>query len=316
MRRYGLDLLAGAKYPKVAAQSLPKGWALGLFDNTFGDSMPAAKRAIKQGCEHIRVHLLWSDSHTFGDKDLPTINKLAKRWEKLAKQNPEVVIELSPFCEHNISKPDKYLDAVQAVAPSCVPVNTPWKGGFSKKYKNEIHGSTHKKPSGPYNFAFDGQNAVDSDVEAIKKKFGDAEAFFFWHPRFNLKWSMKDTTPRPKRTAKPSKKFVNSISYLATDKGATSIPKSWLIKSHAEKHDAKDLKGDKLLIISPIKANAITLKRGGKVIATLKYFGTFDGGGFRYYSTKMGFEIGVVEVWIGSKKYGVINAGFRSAPYR
>lgn len=328
---YGLDLLASAKYKNVAVKHLPKGWALGGFDNTFGDFAPVAKAVLKKGCPLIRVQMLWSDTHSFGDKDIPKLKKIAKKYEQLANQFPSAIIELSPFCEHNLQNPDKYLDIVKDIAPSCIPVNTPWKGALSKKYKNEVHGE-HKKPAGAhavngFNFSFDGTNCVDEDVESYKDEYEECDVFFFWHPRFNLKWSMKDTTPRPQRKAKPSPELVQSIVYLGTPKGQVSVKKFWLVKSHAEKHDAGDLKGDKLLIISPLQAEKILLKAAnGKVVETLNYYGTFEGGGYRYYSKRFGYQIAIdafsltksnlCEIWVKGNKQGVCNPGFRDPTYR
>jgi hypothetical protein len=111
--------------------------------------------------------------------------------------------------------------------------------------------------------------------------------------------------------------MLESLVYLFSNKGRFEIPKNWLVKSHAEKHDKNDKKGDKLLIISPIKAAAIELKRAGKLIAKLAYYGSFQGGGFRYYWQKFGYQAGAdLDVFIGKKKYGVINAGFRGLTYR
>lgn len=313
---FGLDLLGAAKYKRVALMGLPKGWALGGFAETFGDFFPVAEGALKRGCRYVRVHLLWSDSHSFSDADIPKVRKLSKKYNALALKYPEATIEISPFCEHNLSNPDKYLDIVQDEAPLCYPVNTPWRGRESQKYKNEQHG-TDAKGSTRYNFSFDGSDCTNADVEKLKAKHKNADVFFFWAPRFNLKWSMKDDTPRPKRVAKPSKEYMASIVYLASEKGVTNPPKGWTVKSHAERHSANDMKGDKLLIIATQKANEILLKRGKKIIDTLRYFGPFDGGGHRYYSTKFGYHAGAnLEIWLNGKKHGYCNGGFRDGSYR
>lgn len=310
---YGIDTLAGAKYPKVV-RSIPNTLAVGFFAETFGDAFPVVQRELESGRCKIRVHLLWSDSHSFGDRDIPKIRKLARKYQALAARFPGRV-EISPFCEHNLSAPDKYLDIVAAEAPAASIVNTPWKGAISRKYKNEVHGD-HKAPNGVYNYSYDGTSATDANVEADKAKHSRADIFFIWSPRLNLKWSMKDATPRPQRKAIPSPEYIDSLEYLAGPKGETSIPKNWLVKSHAERHEASDTKGDKLLIISPLKSAQITLKRGGKVVATLPYYGPFDGGGHRFYAKAMGFQIGVVEVWQEGKKFGVVNCGFRDPTFR
>lgn len=322
----GLDLLGGAKFKKEFVQSSE--FALGIFAETFGDAYPVVEAAIKAGCKLIRVQLLWSDSHSFGDKDIPKIKKLAAKYNQLANKYPATDIRLSPFCEYGPLQRgiDYYCDIAQLAAPSCSIVATPWTGKPSSKYINEIHGD-HAKPAGRYQYSFDGTECTNADVEAYKKKYADAEVFFMWSARFNLKWSMKDTTPRPQRKAFPTGEYIQSIAYLFTDKGETQLPKNWLVKSHAEKHDAQDKKGDKLLIISPIKVNEIILKtKSGKILDKLPYYGSFDGGGYRYYSAQMGFKIALqahklgnpnqVGVWIKNNCVAVVNPGFRDGNYR
>lgn len=310
---FGLDTLAGAKYPREV-RTIPNHYAVGFFAETFGDAFSVVRQELAAGRIHVRVHLMWSDQHQFGDRDIRTITRLARKYQPLCAQYPGR-LELSPFCEHNLGNPDKYLDIV-ARESGCTVVNTPWKGAISRKYKNEVHGD-HAKPQGRYNFSFDGTNSVDADMEAFKRRHAGAEVLYLWNPRLNLKWSMKDTTPRPQRKAIPSPEFLDSLEYLTTAKGQTSLPKRWLAKSHADRHQAVDPKGDKLLIISPIRGNAVELRKAGKVVATLRYYGAFDGGGFRYYATTMGFKLGPnLGVFMNGKQYGTINGGFRDATFR
>jgi hypothetical protein len=300
-----------------------------MFLSTFGNALPAIEAVLATGrCPHVRIQVLWSDTHSFGDKDIPAITKGARQCQAIKKKFPNVTVEISPFCEHNLNAPDKYLDIVAKNAPDCVPVNTPWKGKLSTKYKNEVHGS-HKPPStGRYNYSYDGTNCVDSNVEKDKTTHGKSDVFFFWHPRFNLKWSMKDKTPRPERRAFPDSYLIDSIIYLHTQKGKTNLPlKTWLQKTHADRHQQIDPKGDKLLIISPIKSKEIQLRtRNGQVVDTLRYYGSFDGGGYRYYSGTYGYLVAqkakriqgdpLCEVWVNGKKHGVVNPGFRDSTFR
>lgn len=309
-----IDTLAGAKYPD-ALRAIPNHFAIGGFAKTFDDFFPVAKNELERGRELIRVNLTWSDSHSYGDSDIPFIKKEAKRYQILCKLYPGKV-ELATFTEHNVTKPDRYHDIVQKSAPDCTIVNTPWRGALSKKYKNEVHG-THGPVNGAYNFSYDGTNSVDSNVVKDRQTHSNAQMFCVWHPRLNLKWGDKDTTPRPQRNAIPSKEFLQSLVYLFSNKGPFEIPKKWLVKSHAERHNAQDAKGDKLLIISPIKSDSIKLKKGAFEVERLPYFGSYEGGGYRYYSDQMGFKFGPnLEVYQGGKKYGVINGGFRGLTYR
>jgi hypothetical protein len=214
------------------------------------------------------------------------------------------------------------LNIVKNNAPDCGVVNSVWTGAYTSdpRFKNEVHGS-HSKPSIPgvrYNYSADGTSSVDSDIVTIREKYSDADTFCVWHPRLNGKWSMKDDTPRPQRKAWPSGDMLRSLVYLFSDKGIVSLPSTkWIVKSHADNHGPNDPKGDKLLVISPIKAAQIILKRAGAKIGTLDFYGAFEGGGWRYYAKVMGYKLGAgLDMFINGKKYGTINGGFRSAPYR
>lgn len=316
-----VDTLAGAQYPKEL-RHVPNHVAIGGFARTFGaDFFPVAKKELDKGRHFIRTQLVWKDNHQFGKPELKAAIKEAKRYNILCTAFPGR-IEISPFTEHNISKPDSYLDKIQAAAPNCQIVNNPWRGGLSKKYKNEVHNTHSKAPPKPFNFSYDGESSVDSDVTSAKEKYKQAELLCVWHPRLNLKWSMKDTASRPQRIKeanqrKPDKRMLESLVYLFTERSETKIPSKWLVKSHAERHQFIDAKGDRLLLISPIQADAITLKRNDKTVVKLPFYGAFDGGGWRYYAPGFGYEYGKnLDVYIGKKKFGNIDAGFRSAPYR
>lgn len=322
-----IDTLAAAKYPKIL-RAIPNRFAVSCFARTFGDCLPVAMEEMRQGRSKMRINLMWSDTHTYGDRDLPFIRKEAARYNGLCKTYPER-IELAPFTEHNIKDPSKYLLEVLKAAPECgKPVNSVWRGSFTTdpRFKNEVHGDHQSPPKTAiaWNYSHDGTNSVDTNFERVKRMRAGAEILCAWHPRLNLKWSMKDSTPRPQRKAIPDVRLVSSLVSLFTVKGETSIPKGWLVKSHAEKHDANDAKGDKLLIISPHrvmnkrgKIAPIVLKRDGKAVCKLPYYGPFDGGGYRYYAAKYGYECGRdLDVWLGGKKYGRINGAFRDGSFR
>lgn len=322
---FGLDYLAGAKYGDIILKEHPVGWAAGFFDTTFGDVYPVvSKLAQSKRCPLIRIHLLWSDDHTFSEKQITAAFKSARRYQELATRVP-IAIELSLFCEHNLKDPDAFLDKLQMIAPNCRLVNTPLFGAKSKKYKNEIH-NDDPPASGPYNYSFDGLNCVDADIELFKAKHSRSEVFFFWHPRFNLKWSMKDKTERPKRRAFPTKEMIRSVIYLHNSKGRTNPPAK-MVKSHAEKDSEKDQKGDKLLLILDIEAPKVELVTpGGKPVATLPYYDKFSEGGHRYYAKDFGYQIAekaqrlggspFVRVIVNGKRIGLINPAFRDRVYR
>lgn len=329
---YGLDLLALPKYDDVALKAFPKGWALGAFANTFGDALPAIEAIVKTGkTPLVRVHLSWDDNHNYGNDQLATIVREARRYQRLAVKYPGTRFELSPFCEHNLSNPDKYLDVVAKEAPSCFPVNTPWRGALSKKYKNETHGD--KALGGRYNFSFDGSACVDADVTTVKLAHAKADVVFFWTYQFNLRLDANDNTPRSQRKGVPTTKLISSIVYLAKDKGQTRIPTQYIWKSHAEQNQAPvpEARALKPVLIAPVKASAFELVTStGKVVASLPYYGTYGDPKLnlhRYYlGSGFGYEISEKAIALqGSptlrlkaqgRIVGTVNPAFRDGSFR
>lgn len=332
MTIYGIDYLAGARYKRSILKSHPNGWAAGFFAETFGDAFPVVDNLLKTGkCPLVRIQLLWEDSHKFGDKHINKIKALSRKCQILANRYPSVDVRISPFCEYDnsVSDVDKYLDICQLEAPNCTIVATPWTGKPSRKYINESHGN-HPLEPGRCMYSVDGgyprkpegyDDIVDKNVTDLIAKLSRAEVFMFWHSRCNLRYRSKDTADRKLRIKQakqrsPSPDFLKSLSYLTTGKGQTSIPKNTTIKSHADRHDAKDNKGDKFLIIYPKKVKEIVLKRGSKVVAKLPYYGPFEDGRSRYYSSSMGWKLGVVDIYVNGKKVGSCNCGFRDGDTR
>lgn len=326
---YGLDFLGLPKYAEVAKDEFPEGWALGAFAVTFGDAYKAVEAIVATGrCPLVRMQLLWSDSHTFGDSNIPEVKKLAAKYNQMAAKYPNVKFELSPFCEHNLKNPDKYLDITKLAAPLCRPVNTPWKGAFSTKYKNESHGK-NSTPKGARNFSFDGYMCVDSDIEDYKKKHASAEVFFFWTSQFNGKKNDKDNTPRPQRKAWPTSELIDSVIYLHRSRGKTGVPKKYIWKSHADQHETPpESRALKPVLISPVKASKYELvASNGQVVASLKYYGTYEGGLYRYYLMQYGYQVSekarriqggdpVCSLRVNGKVVGWVNPAYRDGTYR
>lgn len=290
---FGLDFLALPKYADLARREMPEGWALGFFDNTFGNASPHAERILDTGrVPLMRVHLLWSDPHSFGDKDIKQVRKLARKYQALKQKYPSAIVEISPFCEHNLKNPDKYLDIVKQEAPDCKPVNTPDKGAFSKRYKNEVH-HANKRPQGRYNFSYDGASCVDADVEKDKAFHSGADIFFFWASQFNGRKTTKDTTPRPQRKAWPTSELIDSIIYLHRSAGNVTLPKNWLWKSHAEQHTTPaEPRAWKPVFIIPPKVSRVELVAdNGQVIAVSAGPQPYEDGRFRYYFNQFGYQL-------------------------
>lgn len=320
---YGLDLLGLAKYPKVALEAFPAGFALGAFSETFGDALPAVEALVDSARVAIcRLHPMWKSRHDYGRGDFAAIVKEAKRCVPLFKSYPSQLFQISTGCEHRMNLGDAteiYARVKDVVPANVTAVNCPMAGGaLIYGRHNEIHGSKVSAPRIPYNFSYDGDACVDSDVEHVKSVHGDCAVHFFWEPRFNGRWEANDTTPIEKRKGWPDADFIRSVAALANDKGTTKLPRNWIYKSHSENKGTGDRRAEMPVMIAPVKTSKIVLKQNGKVVHEMKYYGPYEDGRHRYYANKYGFQISTKPcgVWVGGERVGVISPAFREGSFR
>lgn len=282
---YGFDCLGLARFDKDAIAAIPSGFALGVFSQAFGDPMPIVAKLVPR-CRAIRVQLLWSDNHTYSDANIPQLKAEATRWGRFGKQHG-VRLYLSPYCEHQLPNPDKYLKIVADCAPNCEPVNSVYgSGALSRHYINEVHGMS-RPASGRYIYSYDGTDMLDSDIEAMKSRHRSALMWFGWTANFNGNLEVKKDAPRiprGERKAWPSAKLIQSMKYVITKtKGATRLPAGWTWKSHEEDSGTGDTRTNKPVLVSPIRAGGAELVSKGRVISTAAYYGPYTGGGFGYH---------------------------------
>lgn len=340
MKLWGMDYLGAGNNKTYRANILkyhPTGWAAGFFDEEFGDVTETVKALIKTGkCPIIRIQLFWAGKlHNYNDSYIPKLILKSQKWEKIQKENPSVRIWLSDFCEHKLSNPDKYLNIVQQYAPSCGKINSPLRSGaLSKHYWNEFHGAETKprKSSSPILFSFDGTNAVDSDVTTYKENYRNAEVFFLWIPQFNQHKSMKPEDGA-KRDCVPTKEQIESLAYLATDKGNTQCPEDSIYKSHSDQHNSKpEPRAGKPVLITADKGEKIYGKAGNKIVATFNRGEIFrevrPGKPKRYIyrCSEYGYKISqtaakltgspVLQIIANNKFIGRLNLAFRDGTYR
>lgn len=315
---FGQDTLGAAKYQRVDIQTLVPSQGMGHFSNTFGDIVPVIRAEAARGTPFIRLHLSWRDAHNFSPSDFPAIVKEARRLCPVINQYPNTKWYFSGACEHNLGPKAarKLAQLVLAACPQVTYVNTPGVNGATlPEYINEVHGNG--SPHSPrYAYSFDGTAAEDSNVEAFKTKFVNAEYFMLWGPRYNGRWESNDNTPRDQRTGWPDVNWIKSLQYLATDKGPTSLPANTTWKSHSENKGNGDHRAEKPVLITPLKTNGIILKAGNEIKGRMQYYGAFTDGRSRYYTSFWGFELGKVSLWAGDKLLGSVNAGFRDGGFR
>jgi hypothetical protein len=328
---FALDYLGGAKFKDVILREHPAGWGAGFFQSEFGDAMPVMQELLATGrCPRVRSHLVYEANHTYNPKKHdPIIIAGTEKLNALKKKFPGVDVQVSPFCEHNIKGAQlaNLINNVRRVAKGLTIVNSPLTGDKFEGVVNEIHISL-SPIRGVYNFSFDGLACVDADVEKFKRAHLNALTFFFWEPRFNGRWESENEPPIDQRKGYPDSRLIDSVIYLSHLKGATSLPQKWIYKSHAENKGTGDPRAEKPAIISPIKANQVELvAANGQVIEALRYYGTYEGGGFRYYSDEWGYQLAdkakriqngnpIVRVRAEGKVFGTVNPAFRENDWR
>jgi hypothetical protein len=331
---FGIDFLGGARYAKTVLQEQPRAWGFGIFADVdgFGKAYKLIEQVAALGVPFIRVQLMWKDDHNFRASDIPEIEKRVKQLVPIMNKYLNVRWFLSPCCEHNLNEAqfEPFAQAVLKNYLLCTVVNSPNKGkGFvSKKYLNEYHHEEKPRSGGRYASSFDGANCVDSDVTKYKANYKDAEYFMLWNSQCNGRRNLEDKTPRKDRKYWPTDKQIDSWIWLAKDRGNPKLPAKWLLKSHSDQHTVPPSgKDQKPVWIIPVKARAVVVKASnGQVIDEARYFGTFQGGGFRYYHQSWGYELAqkairiqghpVCNVFVNNKKIGSINLAFREGNYR
>lgn len=325
---FGMDFLGGARYSKTVIQNQPRAWGFGVFAEVdgFGKAYDLIKQVDTFGLPFIRVQMMWKDDHRFGPGDVKIVEARAK---KLASLGLKTKLYVSPCCENelNASQFQPFADVVARHLPKAEIVNSPnkGKGHVSQRYINEYH---HEKPrGGRFAFSYDGANCVDSDVQKDKQAYAGAEYFMFWNSQCNGRRNLEDKTPRAKRTFWPTPKQIDSWIFLHRAKGAVKPPKG-IMKSHGDQHtNPPSGKDQKPVYIFPEKLKEIVLKAAnGQVVDVAKYFGTFQGGGHRYYFTQWGFELAqkamriagtpVCKLFKDKKEVGTINPAFREGNFR
>lgn len=329
-RYYGIDHLGGARYADVLVNNHPNGFAAGIFTQRelFGDGYAVIDRLLaKRRVPLVRFNLRWSDSHNFSRADFPRIVAEAKRGLYVVNKYPNVECEFSGATEHQLNAKDaeELARQILGVIPErCSYVNNPWlgRGAFiapGPRIKNEVHGNDAQRPKtgGAYNFSFDGTDAFDVNVTALKNRLNDADVFFIWTSQSNGRRNAGDTTPRPQRKFWPTGNLIKMMAHLATPEGPVSLPKNYLLKPKSDQHTVPPQPRElRPVMIVPPSVKKLELRRGTQSFPAGKPQ-PFDDGRVRFYFPKFGYEMGAnLDVIANGKKVGTVNAGFRAGQFR
>ncbi len=311
MTIFGCDYLGAKHYQKAMLSTHISGWCGGIFLRTFGDARPTLEAMMKSGkFSEIVVHLAEFDStHKYPiSKTLGKVVADAKHCETLQKKYSHTRLLLSPYCEsnHKASEMKPVFEKLKEAAPSCLMVNSIWKGQVVPGIITEIHLENSKpksKPPGEYIISFDGFGGdgsgdfTDTNVNDIISRYPDARQIRLWNFRYNGKFGHKDTTPIGKRKHWPSKEYMRGHNQTLKDREGSLTWTKGLYKSfgddHGEKPPTKDNKA--LAILPGVNKNQVDVfDKNGKKIASMRRFKPDHTGnpkGPRYYSDKYAYQI-------------------------
>jgi hypothetical protein len=325
-------------------QTVPKEFAIGAFDHVFGDVLPKIKKLISSGYRTFRIQLWWGGSkHVIAP--LNHTEAMAKKWERVAKAFPNCTFYLSHSCEYDESKKPEVIKRVQILkkfAPSCIPVDSVYKGATSGLAIVERHGDVTVKPGEIT--STDGDNLYDLDANSWRIRNEKAALCFGWGYRFNLR-EINDpdqkVPPISERTASPSAQYTASVVRLLVPKFTINQdikkPECW--KSHAEDdqeddpHEPDEKRENRPVFLSKESAQVARIyASNGQLIGELAKFGAPLGNCHRYYSGVAGgiglygYEIGIkakqisgseiISIKVGNKVYKDINPAFREGYWR
>jgi hypothetical protein len=332
----GLDFLGLGSPHWPCDQSIatfPKGWALGLLDNTFGDPTACLEKFLKSGkVGAVRVHLINGPCHRnkrceAHDKASPTdFNEIAKRTKKyvaIFDRYKKVRCYISPVLEHDIKDPidaRRALETVKINAPNCGVVNSTVSGArFNDAWIiDERHGENPDVRNNGI-ISTDGDDIVNMDVPVYLAKYKTVKINYFWAPRYNLLQACKQNNkpvfiPPTKRKALPSTEYLEGVIRLAKKEKcpapifqATPIIKPSLYKPYAEDSGCSGgnpPRNNKPLFIGPNKGQDVRIITAkNQELGKFTYYGPYDRS-HRYYSGNGG-GIGLYGYQIGDRAKAV-----------
>jgi hypothetical protein len=254
----------------------------------------------------------------------------------MARNHPEIKLYISHSTEYrsnDISRIKENNELIARLAPLCIPVDNPWDSPTAAKIV-ETH-SIEKSLRPPFGASTDGTSASEKmDVDGYMDLQAKSIYELLWANRFNLKYRSNEATPINKRTAIPDENYMQAIVFQCYPKGeapyvsfkAKPIKKPWVYKHMSEDSPSNDVRINKPMIILPDKAASFSvIDKNKKVLGAFRFYGTYSGGGYRYYSgtgmNAYGFQIanaaiassGSPFVWFQSNEtfYGPVNPIFR-----
>lgn len=307
------DILGLAKQPLVMiAEELPPQTVLGVLAGTFGPVIQPLETVINLSNGKVigyRAHLangvcIRNGVCAGGEITYTSYKALRKRardFHDLNLRHPGLQCWISPFLEHDEKRKEvvnKWIKIIKEETPECTVVVSAFTGYVPPGEKAEKHGSN---VSG-YSISTDGVSFFDVDNANYCDKA--VKLCGAWINRFNLRTTGEKTfTPPMKRKWQVTRDNMIQVRRLLQRQepkpdtpGCAEIKRPNLYKSNSEDYGVNaDGRGDRpLLIVQQKLLNGFKLMSlKGPQIGCAKYYGPFDGGGYRYYVGNCSGDSGV-----------------------
>lgn len=312
----------------AAVNTLPKPIPFGAFlDDTFGTSDACLKRLLRSGkVSKFRGHLAWT-----AHRPLPAsvLVPRAQYLNALSVEFPSVEFIFSAICEHHMSAAQS--SALNASLRPHMPRvrHTVDSGMFAKDptalpevHSNRARSKVISQDGGTNG---DGNGLWDVDIEATKKN--GEWITLLWDKSTNCR-RKDDKRPPQERTDCPTQDQFNHIVRLTFAQPAwpagTKLTNKQIYKPLSDNHGGCRGKDCKPVYITPTKQPRIAITTiNGKPLGWLRYFGSYQGGGHRYYlangSGQSAFQLGQQAEAISGSEFAVLHDGrnrFVFNPYR
>lgn len=211
----GIDILGLAHKNvdlKAVIKEVPKGWAIGAFDDPFGPVLKRLRKVLASGkFPVVRIHAHWDNKHK-----IAPIEKLKKKlpsYEKLAQDFSSVRVLVSHSCEYSEfskAKVQERIDLIKQFAPSCEPVNSCMEGEATQDAFFELHGNGAAGVDEI--ISLDGLDFKDVDMKRWMSQNKKAHIVFGWRSEFNLRKRGESNPPPPRlRKVKCGAKEIREV---------------------------------------------------------------------------------------------------------
>lgn len=287
--------------------NLQPGQCIGVMAGTFGQVKRPLEELLATGkVPCFRTHLGGFCSHgsrcTDGEckpTDFNCLKSRARAAEKTALAFPNSKCYASPYAEYsstNRTQVNEWFKIIKEHAPSCTPVASAFGGYVPPNVLVEKHGNS---PGITDITSNDGSNYFDSD--SVKYNKIARIISFKWTNRYNLRLTSEKSAPPPPKERSLSNRIEKHDfllmqimqQALPPEPPAPGVCKSIrrfsgqeLWKPHSEDYGVNNgVRGNRPMLISKRRISKFdVVNKAGKVIACLKYYGTFTAPGYyRYY---------------------------------